>query len=409
MDERDSFDVDKMLRDLFRSDSPEKSYTLRELFDNRVRDLGISPTRATQLLELQSRTLKGVLDGTQRRVGPVALHKVASFLQIPDEKATQLYLEAVRRHFPEELTPAISSDKVQFIRENFDLVALKNAGFIPSITDYSDIEARVKRFFGLRNIEEYRKPVEDVAFSAGVTKPKNALVRSTWISAAKAVFEMIDNPHEYSREALVEFFPQIRWHSTNVALGMVNIIGYLYKMGITVIYQPPLPSLHLRGATFSVFGKPCIVLTNYKGFYPTLWFALIHELFHVIFDWDVIKQNTYHLSDEDVDQLSVKEREDEADEFARKYLFSKEKSDKIEPFLKDAAYVRQFAEMNHVHESFVHVFHAFDTGNIDRMAWPRARRYNPPFDDLLRKLGNPWDNPKPITDFVKDLESTLYR
>ena len=298
---------------------------------------------------------------------------------------------------------------MQFIRENFDLAALKKAGFIRSLTDYNDIENRITRFFGLRRIEDYQKPVNAVAFSAGRMQSDNSLIRSTWIGAAKKVFEVIDNPNVYSKEALVEYFPQIRWHTRNVEQGMIDVIRYLFKLGITVIYQPPLPSLHLRGATFSVNEKPCIVLTNYRGFYPTLWFALIHELFHVIFDWEEIKKNVYHLSDDDVDQLTVKEREDEADDFARKYLLPKEKSESVLPFLRDAEYVRQFAEEHHVHESFIYVFHAFDHGKTDSGAWPMAKRNNPTFTGLIEKLGNSWDNPKPITSFVKDLEISLYR
>lgn len=409
MDELDDFNVDKILGDLFRPVSPEKGLTLRERFDKRIKDLGIAPTRAAKIMELESRTLKGVLDGTQKRVNPIAIHRIASFLLISDEQVAQLHMEALRRNFPEDLTTTVSPEKVQFIRENFDLVALKKVGFLDSLTNYVDIEKRINRFFSLRSIEQYRKPVEDVAFSAGVLRPKNTLVRANWISAAKQVFETIDNPNDYSREALVQYFPEIRWHSTKVELGLPDVIRSLYRLGITVIYMPSLPSLHLRGATFSVHGKPCVALTNYKDFYPTLWFALVHELFHVIFDWDEIKGNAYHLSDEDEEQLSVKEREDEADEFARKYLFSNEKLEKVRSRIANASYVRAFAETNHVHESFIYVFYAFDHGTTDRMAWPRARRYNPPMDELLKKLGNAWDSSRPIAQGVKELEVSLYR
>lgn len=409
MSEKDDFDVEKLLADLFKKSAPEKRLTLKELFDQRVHELGISTTKATQLLELQSRTLKGMLEGTQKSISHVALHRLANFLQLSDEVVNQLYFEAFKQNYAEELSTAVSSTKVQFIRENFDLAALKKAGFIRSLTDYNEIENRITSFFGLRRIEDYQLPDNAVAFSAGRIQADNSLIRSTWIGAAKKVFEVIDNPNVYHKEALVEYFPQIRWHTRNVKQGMIDVIRHLYKLGVTVIYQPPLPSLHLRGATFSVNEKPCIVLTDYRGFYTTLWFALIHELFHVIFDWEEIKLNVYHLSDDDVGQLTVKEREDEADDFARKYLLPKEKSELITPFLRDAEYVRQFAEEHHIHESFIYVFHAFDNGKSDRGAWPLAKRNNPQFTHLIERLGNSWDNPKPIVSFVKELEISLYK
>jgi len=409
MDPKPDFDVQKLLNDLFKPAIPERRLTLKELFNNRIQELGISLTQATQILQLQSRTLKALLEGTQKSISHIALHRLANFLQLSDEVVNQLYFEAFRQNFAGKLDASISPQKVQFIKENFDLAALRKAGFIHSISDYNDIEKRITEFFGLTRIEDYQRPVGDVAFSAGKIETNNSLIRSTWISTAKKVFETINNPHAFSKDALVEFFPKIRWHSTNVDQGMVDVIRYLYKLGVTVIYQPPFPSLHLRGATFSVNDKPCIVLTNYRGNYTTLWFALIHELFHVIFDWAEISRNMFHLSDEEVDQLSVKEREDEADDFARKYLFSKEKSDLVFPLIRNAEHVRQAASEHQVHESIIYTFYAFDHGKTDRGAWPMAKRNNPSLDVLLNKLGNPWDNPKPIPTFVKELSLTLYR
>lgn len=408
MPDQDDFDVDKILRDLFRP-APEKAPTLRELFNRRLIALSMSPTRAAKLLEVERRTLNGVLDGMQRRVGSATLLGLASFLQIPVEQVTQLYFDALGKNFPEELTPSISPDRAQFIRENFDLVALKKAGLLDSITDYPEIEKRIVRFYGLKSIEDYRGPLESVAFSAGITRANSSLIRTNWIRAAERVFEIIDNPIELDREALIEYFREIRWHSTNVELGLIDVIRRLATIGVTVIYQPPLMSLNLRGATLAVNGKPCIVLTDYKGFYPTLWFALVHELFHVIFDWEEIRNKTYHLSEDNANQLSVKERDDEADDFARSYLLSKEKTEQIRPNIRDQFQVRRFAEANQVHESFIYVFNAFDTGKTDRMAWPRAKRHNPSIDGLLKRLGNAWEPSATARDRAISIETTLYR
>ncbi|HEY0978544.1 MAG TPA: hypothetical protein VGE21_13815 [Flavobacteriales bacterium] len=388
---------------------PERSPTLRSLFECRVLELGISVTNAAELMRVEPLTLTGIMDGTQKRVDYTSLIRIAGFLQVEKERVAELYLKALEENFPDVTQPGTSSKKVQFLRENFDLTALKKAGFLDSITDYVAAEAKLNELFGYNSIDEHPKPSDDVAFSAGMVKPKNTLARLTWISASRKTFETIDNPNGYSREALIEFFPQIRWHSTDVEIGLISIIRELYKLGVTVIYQPPLPTLHLRGATFSVHNKPCIALTDYKGFYPTLWFALIHELFHVIFDWEEIRKNAYHISEEEVDQLSVKKKEAEADDFARKYFFSPEKMQVIRPSLRDPYQVRRFAELHQVHESFVYVFHAYEAGKTDRLAWPRATRYNPPIGALLRKIGNPWKEAKPIKDFVRSIENTLYR
>lgn len=399
---------DDLLRDLLRGiDQPPLKETLKDLFEGRVLELKIRPTNVLEILKIEYRTLNGILDGTQKRVDYTNLLKIAHFLQLPKEKIVRLYLESLEKNYPDEV--ASSPEKISFIKENFDLTVLKQAGFIDSLTDFDKIESKIVCYFGLKTIFDYKRPSSDVAFSAGVVQPKNELTRALWIRSAGNYFDEIENPYPYNRKALIDYFPNIRWHSTNVELGLINVIRDLYKLGVTVIYQPQLPSLHLRGATFSVADKPCVALSNYRGFYPTMWFALIHELFHVIFDWEEIRKNRYHLSDEEPEQLSVSAKEQEADSFAREYLFSKEKTTKIRPYLNDIEYVNEFAFNNHVHPSFAYVFYAYDAGKKDRMAWPRAKRHNPPMDSLLKSISNSWDNPKPIAEFVKSIKFNLYK
>lgn len=404
-DKNKKFDVDSLLKNVFQPDQVKEQVSLKELFERRVEELKITPTEVLNILQIEYRSLYGIINGTQKRIDYVNLLKIAQFLQKQRSEIIHLYLDALDQNFN---TDDSSPEKRTFIKENFDLGALKKAGFINSITNFDHIEEQIVKFFGLKSIFDYQKPPSDVAFSAGLTKPKNELTRSFWIKAANDSFIAINNPYEYSREALIKYFPQIRWHSTNVELGLRSVIRDLYKIGVTVIYQAPLPSLHLRGATFAVNDKPCVVLTNYVNFYPTLWFALVHELYHVLFDWEEIYTNSYHLSDADNDQLSVLEREKEADNFAREYLFSKDKTEKIRAFINDKEYVEEFAKMNHVHPSMIYVFNAFDVGARDRMAWAKARKNMPDVNLSISGLENSWGSYKPISDFIKQQKHKLF-
>jgi HTH-type transcriptional regulator/antitoxin HigA len=400
------FNVEKLLKDLFKPPVFNNKENLNELFSRRIAELKITRTDALDIIKIERLALNGILQGTQKRVDFTNLIKIANFLKISKEQLIELYLNALEVNFPTH--PAIPTEKIEFIKENFDLAALKKAGFIGSLTDFEEIEAKITSYFGLKDIRDYKRPPVDVAFSAGLVKPQNELTRSFWIKSANDFFLEINNPYEYNRQALIEYFPQIRWHSTSVELGLLNIIKDLFKIGITVIYQPPLPSLHLRGATFSVNEKPCVVLTNYVGFYPTLWYGLIHELYHVLFDWDEISTNCYHLSDDDNERLSVIEKEQEADNFAREYLFSKDKTAQVRPYIKNQNFINEFARNNHVHPSFIYVFNAYDVGKRDKTAWPIAKKLNPNIDILIDTLDNNWRDAQPITDFVKSIKYKLY-
>lgn len=402
--------MDENQKDIFINsvlNSALREETLRELFDKKLIQLDISTTSALEILGMSSRTLKGILDGSQKTFDHTALLKIASLLQEPREKVVKLYLDSLEERYP--LTSATTPEKIKFIKENFPLAILKKDGFIDNLTDFNRIEERICARLGLKSIFEYRQPGIDAAFSSGnLFKPQNELTRSFWISAAKAYFEQVDNPNKYDPAKLADYFPKLRWQSTDVEHGFSNVIKHLYKLGVTVIYQPPLHTLQLRGATFSVNGAPCVVITNYVGFYSTLWFALVHEILHVIFDWEEIKANAYHLSDDGNSDLSVKEKEAETNKYTRQYLFSDEKMKKIKPFLNDVSYVKEFAMDNHVHESIIYAFNAYETGNKDRMAWARARRYDGNIKECLKSVDYPWHDQMPIDTFIKHKKIQVY-
>ena len=391
-------EVDALLGGLF------PSQTLRELFDYKVQALGVSPTTAARILGVQLRALNGILNGTQKVIDITIISKLASFVQVPREKIVNLYLDAVEKHFP---TSTISATKVEFIKSYFDLAALRKAGWIDNITDFAHIEKRLTARLGLKSILEYRKPAVDVAFCVGTYEPKNELTRAVWIKAAQACFTEIDNLYPYDRAELVKLFPRLRWFTTNEEHGLAEVIRLLHRVGVTVVLQPSMPGLQLRGATFNHDGKPCIVVTDFVGFYPTLWFALFHELFHVLFDWDDIKLNQYHVTDDENKQLSVQEREREANNFAGEYLFSREKVAQIKYHLHDDEYVTRFAADNQVHPSIIYTQCAFAMPK-NRSAWILARKHSPLAGHTISQYGFALENGELIAELTKPLKSSLY-
>jgi hypothetical protein len=378
---------------------------LREMFDKRLYELNISQYAAEKIMNIAHRTLDGILDGTQKRPNFINIQKIGVFLNISTDKVFEAHQSMLDKNSEEDDT---ALNKKRFIRENFDLPSLKKAGFINNIMNFEEIEKRIVSFFGFTSIFDYKKRSFDSAFSAGAFMPKNSATRDFWLTSAKNIATKIDNPYYFDRQALITYFPQIRWQSTNVELGLVYVVKELFKLGVTVIYQAPLASLHLRGATFSVNEKPCIVLTDYKGFYPTLWQCLIHELYHVLFDWEEIKTNSYHLSEDGEALLTVDEKEMEANDFARKYLFSQEKMAQIQPYMRMEKYIDEIAKSNNIHPSIIHAYYAFDNNKTDRLAWMRAKRYMPEIKKAIYHFGSSWSEAKPIDEVVKKIKIEIY-
>lgn len=393
------FNIDDLLNGAFK-----KKETLNDLFEQKLDELNLNKTNVQDIFNISYRTLKGILTGSQKLIDVTNLVKIGDFLQLSKEEVFRLYMESVQNKHPVSNT---SPQKIKFIKDNFDLTALRKAGLIHSMTDFEHIEKRISGRLGYKSIYEYKKPEIDVAFSSGLFKPKNILTRLFWIRTAICTFEEIDTHYEYSREELIKYIPQIRWHSLNEERGLTEVIKGLFKVGVTVIFQPPLQGLKLRGATFNINDKPCIVLTNYMGHYSTLWFCLMHELYHVLFDWEDIKNNSYHLTDDDNEELTVRERESEADSFAREYLFSKDKLEKVKRSLNNIEYIRQVGRENHVHHSVIYAFNAFDNNN-DRKLWARVRNNSPEAKDAIRNIDYPWDEEKSFEQIINEQKHVTY-
>jgi Zn-dependent peptidase ImmA (M78 family) len=401
------FDSDDILKRLFEPKPIKVKESLEELFEHKLKSLDIPKTTALGIMGMTTRTLNGILSGEQKKLDYTQLIKLSNFLGLELEQTAKLYLEKLQEVY--QLDPNNrTSEMVDFINERFNLADLRKVGLIKSLTDYDEIISSICKYFGLQEIFDYKEPEMNIAFSSGKRAKKNYSVKN-WIYLAEQTCIELRNSNAYDREKLIEYFPQIRWHSMDVENGLVKVINHLFQLGITVVFIPSFPSLHIRGATFFVNDKPCIALTDYAGFYPTLWFALVHELYHVLFDWDEILLSDYHISQESQEYFdSTSQNEEEADEFARKYLFSKEKTKEIGAFINDHEMVKQFALANNVDPSFAYVFYAFDAPDSNKYAWGRAKKRNPKTDKLKSKLQHPFETGNSFAEHIKKLRNSIY-
>lgn len=399
-------DIDRLLNSISYNLPSITKPTLKQLFEARLTELNISTTAAAEIIGIEWRALAAILEGTQKLINFVSLSKMARFLKIPNSELVEIFLIMLEENNKDEIADI---EKAQFVIENFDLAVLKKAGVIDDANDFNKIEQQLNSLFGFNSIFEYTTSNIQPAFSAGAIKPKNLLTRNFWIEATIRMLKKINNPYEYDRKGLIEFFPKIRWHSMNVEMGMLEVVKSLYKLGITVIYQPYIETLHLRGATLSINNKPCIALTDYKGFYPTLWFALVHELYHVLFDWEEIKDNKYHLSEEELDFFTTEEKEAEANSFAREYLFSKDKIKEVKSFLRNKIFVETYAKNNHVHPSIIYIFSAFEESKNDKKAFANIHRKMPNIELCLNSLVNTsWKAKIPISNIVDRRKTEIF-
>lgn len=359
-------DIDEILKNLFNEDIKIKNFQLEERFKQRLEELQITKHQVCKALGIENKTLDAVLSGESKKIDFITITKLSNFLETTPSNLIEKYFDLTLDTHNQSIETAKTRS---FIISNFDLPQLKKVGFIDGINDFDLIEKKIINFFGYDTIFEFGQNKISAALSSGKRKSGKKSLKF-WFDTVYKSIEKTPNPHPYDREGLINYFPQIRSHSTDVENGMVAVAQKLFKLGITLIIVPKFGSdAHLKGATFNYNGKPCIALTKYSMFYPTLWLTLIHELFHVLYDWKVIEEYNFHFSldenqkndneiseiinDSDID-------EDEANDFAREYLFSKNKLNQVIPHIDEPLFIEKYAKENHVHPSVIYSFYLWD-------------------------------------------------
>jgi Zn-dependent peptidase ImmA (M78 family)/transcriptional regulator with XRE-family HTH domain len=388
--------IESILKDSFES-------SLKELFEERRESLNLSFKQVSDILAIDYNTLKTIINGSGK-IDFLNVLKLAHFLDID--------YELFSRSFYKDNTNTVKElERVRqnsFLVNNFDLKTLKKEGFINGISDLEAIKKRINDFFGYESIYDYRDEQSFVLFSS-TNMTAGQRMKRFWVKSAYNLFKNIDNPNPFHKSELKKLMPKIRPYTQYVDQGLENVARALYSIGVTVIFQPYLRKTAVRGGTFIVNGKPCVVITDYNKYYPTLWFALIHELHHVLFDLDYLRSNNqYHLTGNDDPELFMNE-ERKANEFARAYLFSKDKSSVIKPLISDHQSVKKYAKKHEVHPSIIYAFFQYDKSTEDHNFWGAFRKYFPDVKRATKNLNfHLWDR-ESLQKSAEDLKRSIQK
>ncbi len=379
-----------------------KGTNLKDIFQEKLKESKLSQYQAEKLLGVERKTLEGILNNTSKRVDVITLLKIGQFIGLDVNTVIGLFVNQISA---DNVGKYEESKKRSFIADNFDIKNLYTAKFIKSRVDFEKIEERIVKYFGLKDITDYSRSSYTPAFKKG-KKAGNILMIEFFVRSAIEHFKKIGNPNTYNREALIELIPKIKPYTRNEEKGLKNITDALYNVGVTVIYQPHLPTTQIYGATFVWDNKPFIVLTDFHKKYPTLWFSLFHELHHVLWDFEDIKTQTYHLTGE---QDLFLLQEDKADEFARDYLFSNERAKFIYPQIDNQFIIENYAEECHIHSSIIYSNYCYDTNKLKGESyWGKFHRHIPSSALSLNYLNsNPFEF-ESIEESVTHLKENVF-
>lgn len=357
-----------------------------KLLTDELKSTGLSKTHFERLSGIQHKSLDAILKKSSKQTDIVNLLKLGEFLELSLEDLLILHF---KDRPSDEIKELQNSMDITYINKNFDLKTLANLDFIKINDSVEDLTVRICNFFELNSIYDYEREL-NVALYSRTKRSSSDKMKDFWIKSSYKYFELINNPNDYSRESLIDLIPKIKPYTQNVEKGLLTIFQALYNIGVTVVFQPLLPKTQIRGATFFINNKPCVVITDFNRNYATIWFALIHELNHVLFDLETIENTKFHLSGEpDLFLL----QEDKANEFASEYLLSSEKMRYIEKLINNPLVVNRFAKECQIHPCIIYSQYQWRQSELGNNYWGYFKEHFPDVNLATKNLNvSNWDS-----------------
>ena len=177
------------------------------------------------------------------------------------------------------------------------------------ITTNNDVETKVSEtleFFGVGSVEYFDKRYQFVANSIKLkTSPvyeNDPLSVITWMRAAELSAPKTRRP-DWSKQDLIDFLPQIkalsRMKDSNLAIGGLQEI--LAKCGVRVSLTEAPDGCRANGAVFLTPDNiPVLVLSKRYRTDDHFWFAVLHEIGHLVMGHDctVLIESTHNKADD---------------------------------------------------------------------------------------------------------------
>jgi Zn-dependent peptidase ImmA (M78 family) len=389
----DNFEINRLLNSAF-----EATIDLRQLFNQKLEEYDIAKSKALSFLGIDKDVFEDIISGSAKQPNLIHAIKLAEFLGISLQQAVAAIM---KEQSPEAIASLEKSRNAVFLLKHFDIKKLTTLGFIDKNADVNDITNRLLIFFGNKSISDFELSQEAPLYSRTKAMFTDKMMKF-WVDSAYCVFKEIANPYDYNREDLKDIIVKAKPYSQDVNNGLLTVCKALYHCGVTVIAQELLPTTQVRGGTFVINNKPCIVITDYRKSYPTVWTTLMHELHHVLYDLKDIEKTKFHLTDDSRPDLFL--IEDKADKFAMDYFCNVDQFNLIKHLIHDKFQVGRFAKQQQVHPSMIYNAYQFYQHKL------HAKNYWAAFKEEIPKNTPALEKLNPVTwkeDSIKQIAEKL--
>lgn len=317
---------------------PQVVFHPGETLGEKLVEMGMGPKEFALRTGKPEKTITAVLKGDSSITADMAV-LFENVTRIP----AQYWLNS-QRNYDEYLAKA----KHQEVVENavdwaklFPLAQMVKFGWLNSMQTKQEMAAQLLTFFGVASPKSwedyYLKQQLKVAFRISLAHTKEPYVISAWLRKGEiSAREILTKP--YSEKAFRAILPQIKVIMAEQPNDFFSQLQQLcLSVGVKVVHTQFLPKAPISGATRWLNDTPLIQLTGRGKRNDKFWFSFFHEVGHILLHGKkeiFLEQIEY--KDKDM------EKENEADEFAVKWTFSREDEAKLKenlPNSEEAFYV----------------------------------------------------------------------
>ncbi|WP_334168017.1 helix-turn-helix transcriptional regulator [Phocaeicola paurosaccharolyticus] len=314
---------------------------LRTMLNQLIKDNDISCYSLADEIGINRITFSSYLSGkSELKFGQII--RVMKLLGLNESQFLELYKRETSDKDVEELE---KSEKLSYILNNFDISILKKIGIIKARAKIDEYESQICSFFGFSSIYEYDDtslfPTLYSKSKRRIAEEKESKMTKLWLKCAVCSFSKINNPNDFDKDLLVQLVRRTAEFTEDEINGYHKFILVLFNIGITVLTQPYISGTKAYGGTIIVNGKPCIIITDMGKQYHKLWISLLHELYHVLNDLDLIESLEYHFSTPEQPDMMLNEKR--ADQFALDVLINPTVQEQLPKIINFSYKVRELA------------------------------------------------------------------
>jgi len=210
----------------------------------------------------------------------------------------------------------------------FPLREMIKKGWLASTKSIEEKTHELLSFFGVSTPDAwqnyYLKQELKVAFRISLAHTNDPYAISAWLR--KGELQAAELPKvAYTEQAFKEALPEIKSVMANHPADFFKQLQSLcLKAGVKVVYTPCLPKAPINGTTRWLNDTPFIQLTGRYKRNDVFWFTFFHEAGHILLHG---KKDIF-LEDIEYPDKNL-EKEQQADDFAIKWTFSKEEEQEV--------------------------------------------------------------------------------